>query len=185
MECTITISIKIVIPYSEINSVPYHVPIINRRYARPHDTVATNKPVVTPGHHVATNKPLGRLGHHVATDKPPGKPGHHVATNKPPGKPGHHVAPNKPPGKPGHHVAPNKPPGKPDHHVEPNKIVPLLTCTFPTIPYQSHSTKSQDPFLKTIIFFSRWFTTSIHIPKIFKYNRLIHELSTTSKQLKC
>ena len=33
--------------------------------------------------------------------------------------------------------------------------------------------------------FSRWFTTSIHVPKIFKYHRLIHELSTTSKQLKC
>ena len=184
MKCTITISIKIVIPYSEINSVPYHVPIINRRYARPHDTVATNKPVVTPGHHVATNKPPGRPGHHVATNKPPGKPGHHVATNKPPGKPGHHVAPNKPPGKPGHHVAPNKPPGEPGHHMATNKIVPLLTCTFPTIPYQSHSTKSQDPFFLNNSF-SRWFTTSIHVPKIFKYHILIHELSTTSKQLKC
>ena len=39
-------------------------------------------------------------------------------------------------------------------------------------------------FFKTIVF-SRWFKTSIHVPKIFKYQRLIHELSTTSKQLKC
>ena len=172
MKCAITISIKIVIPYSEINSVPYHVPIINRW--APHDTVVTNKPMVTPGHHVATNKPPGILGHHVATNKPPGKPGYHVALNKPPGKPGHHVAPNKPP-------------GEPDHHVTTNKIVPLLTCTFPKIPYQSHSTKSQDPFKKKKKnnSFSRWFTTSSHVSKIFKYHRLIHELSTTSKQLKC
>ena len=155
MKCTITISIKTVIPYSEINSVPYHVPIINRRYARPHDTVATNKP--------------------------PGRPGHHVATNKPPGRPGHHVATNKPPGKPGHHMAPNKPLGEPGHHVATNKIVLLLTYTFPTIPYQSHSTKSQDPFFFLNNSFSRWFTTSIQVPKIFKYHRLIHELSTTSK----
>ena len=94
---------------------------------------STNKTVVTPGHHVATNKPLGRPGHHVATNKLSGKLSHHVTHNKPPGKPGHHVVPNKPLGDPGHHVATNK-------------IVPLLTCTFPTIPYQSHSTKSQYPF---------------------------------------
>ena len=84
--------------------------------------------------------------------QPPGKPGHHVTPNKPSGKPGHHVTPNKPSGKPGHHVAPNKPPGEPDHHVATNTIIPLLTCTFPTIPYQSHSTKSQGPFFKTIVF---------------------------------
>ena len=114
--------------------------------------MATNKPPSRTGHHVATNKPLGRPGHHLATDKPPGKPGHHVAPNKPPGKPGHHVAPNKPLSKPSHHVAPNKPPGEPGHHVATNNIVPLLTCIFPTIPYQSHSTKSQDPFsFKTIV----------------------------------
>ena len=90
----------------------------------------------------------------MAPNKPLGKPGHHVTPNKPPVKPGYHVAPNKPPGKPGHHVAPNKPPGEPGHHVANNKIVPLLTCTFPTIPYQSHSTKSQDLvfFFKTIVF---------------------------------
>ena len=111
----------------------------------------TNKPSGRPGHHVATNKPPSRPDHHVATNKPPGKPGHHVAPNNL-RVPGHHVAPNKPPGKPGHHVAPNKPLGEPGHHVATNKIVPLLTCTFPTILYQNHSTKSQDPFLKTIGF---------------------------------
>ena len=115
--------------------------------------MATNKPPGRPGHHVATNKPPGRPDHHVTTNKPPGEPGHHVSTNKPPGKPGHHVAPNKPPGEPGHHVETNKPPGNPGHHVATNKIVPLLTCTFPTISYQSHSTKSQDQFFfKTIVF---------------------------------
>ena len=116
--------------------------------------MATNKPSGRPGHHVATNKPPGRTGHHMATNKPPGRPGHHVATNKPPGKLGHHVAPNKPLGRPGPHVAPNKPPGEPGHHVATNKIVPLLTCTFPTIPYQNHSTKSQKSifFFKTIVF---------------------------------
>ena len=109
--------------------------------------------MVTPGHHVTTNKPPGRPDHHVATNKPSGRPGHHVAPNKPPGRPDHHVPPNKPPGKPSHHVAPNKPPSEPGHHVATNKIVPLLTCTFLTIPYQSHSTKSQDPFFfKTIVF---------------------------------
>ena len=114
--------------------------------------VATNEPPSRLGHHVATNKPPGRPGHHVATNKPPGKPGHHVEPNKPPGKSCHHVEPNKLPGKPGHPVAPNKPWGEPSHHVATIKFVPLLTCTFPTIPYQSHSTKSQDPFFKTIIF---------------------------------
>ena len=49
-------------------------------------------------------------------------------------------------------VETNKPVVTPGHHVATNKIVPLLTCTSPTILYQSYSTKSQNPFFKTIGF---------------------------------
>ena len=144
--------------------------VTNKPLGRPGHHVATNKPPGRPGHHVATIKLPGKPGHHVETNKPPGKPGHHVTPNKPPGKPGHHVAPNKPPGEPGHQVATNEPPGEPDHHVVTNKIVPLLTCTFPTIPYQSHSTKSQDPFLKQNFLFKVVYnlnpcTQNIQIPQ--------------------